>query len=176
MARLYCFVTYILMPLTSQVNNEDLTSATHNRALQVLRQTPAVVALAVYRDESQVREEDILDIFSVELVKRPGKGLGLSIVGKKNDVGIYISDIVKGGVAEADGRLMQGDQILAVNSEDMRQSTQEYAAAVLKVSPESKYRNINTLEHGFFTHINCSRFADCRNMDFFANGQLICII
>ncbi|XP_012939309.1 multiple PDZ domain protein [Aplysia californica] len=115
-----------------EVNEEDLTEATHNRALQVLRQTPPIVKMAVYRDESQVREEDILDVFSVDLVKRPGKGLGLSIVGKKNDVGIYISDIVKGGVAEADGRLMQGDQILAVNSEDMRSSTQEYAAAVLK--------------------------------------------
>ncbi|KAK3795857.1 hypothetical protein RRG08_026009, partial [Elysia crispata] len=115
-----------------EVNSEDLTDATHNRALQVLRQTPPVVRMAVYRDEGQVREEDILDVFTVELVKRPGKGLGLSIVGKKSDVGIYISDIVKGGVAEADGRLMQGDQILAVNGEDMRNSTQEYAAAVLK--------------------------------------------
>ncbi|CAG5133714.1 unnamed protein product, partial [Candidula unifasciata] len=115
-----------------EVNGEDLTDATHNRALQVLRQTPAVVKMAVYRDESQVHEEDILDVFTVELVKRPGKGLGLSIVGKKSDVGIYISDIVKGGVAEADGRLMQGDQILAVNGEDMRTATQEYAAAVLK--------------------------------------------
>ena len=28
---------------------------------------------------------------------------------------------------------MQGDQILAVNSEDMRNATQEYAAAILKV-------------------------------------------
>ena len=42
---------------------------------------------------------------------------------------------MKGGVAEADGRLMQGDQILAVNGEDMRNATQEYAAGVLKVSP-----------------------------------------
>lgn len=40
---------------------------------------------------------------------------------------------MKGGTAEADGRLMQGDQILAVNKEDMRNATQEYAAAVLKV-------------------------------------------
>uniref|UniRef100_A0A2C9KCL7 Multiple PDZ domain protein n=1 Tax=Biomphalaria glabrata TaxID=6526 RepID=A0A2C9KCL7_BIOGL len=115
-----------------EVNNEDLTDATHNRALQVLRQTPPVVQMTVYRDESQIREEDILDVFTVELLKRPGKGLGLSIVGKKSDVGIYISDIVKGGVAEADARLMQGDQILAVNGEDMRNATQEYAAAVLK--------------------------------------------
>ncbi|KAH9499828.1 hypothetical protein Btru_076724 [Bulinus truncatus] len=115
-----------------EVNSEDLTDATHNRALQVLRQTPPVVKMTVYRDESQIREEDILDVFTVELLKRPGKGLGLSIVGKKSDVGIYISDIVKGGVAEADGRLMQGDQILAVNGEDMRNASQEYAAAVLK--------------------------------------------
>ncbi len=42
---------------------------------------------------------------------------------------------VKGGVAEADGRLMPGDQILQVNNEDMRNSTQEQAAAVLKVPP-----------------------------------------
>lgn len=46
---------------------------------------------------------------------------------------IPLSLQVKGGVAEADGRLMQGDQILAVNGEDLRGSTQEHAAAVLKV-------------------------------------------
>ena len=40
---------------------------------------------------------------------------------------------VRGGVSEADGRLMQGDQILAVNDEDMRRATQDHAAAVLKV-------------------------------------------
>ncbi|KAK6188757.1 hypothetical protein SNE40_004870 [Patella caerulea] len=115
-----------------EVNNEDLRDATHDHAIQVLRQTPARVGMVIYRDDNQVREEDIYDIFTVDLMKRPGKGLGLSIVGKKNDVGVYISDIVKGGVAETDGRLMQGDQILAVNLEDMRNSTQEYAAGVLK--------------------------------------------
>ncbi len=44
---------------------------------------------------------------------------------------------VKGGVAESDGRLMPGDQILQVNTEDMRNSTQEQAAAVLKVRAKS---------------------------------------
>ncbi|XP_046567946.1 multiple PDZ domain protein-like isoform X9 [Haliotis rubra] len=115
-----------------EVNREDLRDATHDHAIQVLRQTPSSVWILMYRDDNQLKEEDIYDIFSVELMKKPGKGLGLSIVGKKTDVGVYISDIVKGGVAEADGRLMQGDQILAVNGEDMRNSTQEYAAGVLK--------------------------------------------
>ena len=36
------------------------------------------------------------------------QGLGLSIVGRKSDVGVYVSDLVKGGVAEHDGRIMTG--------------------------------------------------------------------
>jgi len=35
-----------------------------------------------------------MDTFDVELTKKPGKGLGLSIVGKKSGSGIFISDIV----------------------------------------------------------------------------------
>lgn len=114
------------------VNDENLKDATHERAIQILRQTPTIVKMVVYRDDQLTKEEDIYDIFTVELVKKPGKGLGLSIVGKRNDVGVYISDIVRGGVSEADGRLMQGDQILSVNDEDMRRATQDHAAAVLK--------------------------------------------
>ena len=41
-------------------------------------------------------------------------------------------------MAEADGRLMQGDQILAVNGEDMRSITQEQAAAMLKVANQHR--------------------------------------
>lgn len=44
-----------------------------------------------------------------------------------------MSDIVKGGIADADGRLVQGDQILTVNGEDVRNATQEAVAALLKV-------------------------------------------
>ena len=77
-----------------QVNNEELREASHDYAIQVLRQTPATVGILVFRDDNQVKEEDIYDIFTVELNKKQGRGLGLSIVGKRNDVGVYISDIV----------------------------------------------------------------------------------
>ncbi len=80
--------------LFDQVCGEDLREATHDRAIQVLRQTPATVSMLVYRDDSQVKDEEIYDVFTVELNKKPGKGLGLSIVGRRNDVGVYISDIV----------------------------------------------------------------------------------
>lgn len=44
-----------------------------------------------------------------------------------------MSDIVKGGLVDTDGQLMQGDQILSVNGEDVRSTTQEAMAALLKV-------------------------------------------
>lgn len=130
------------------VNDENLKDATHENAIQILRQTPTIVKMVVYREDQLTKEEDIYDIFTVELVKKPGKGLGLSIVGKRNDVGVYISDIVRGGVSEADGRLMQGDQILAVNDEDMRRATQDHAAAVLKTLMGKVVLTIGRLKAG----------------------------
>lgn len=40
---------------------------------------------------------------------------------------------MKGGIAEADGRLQAGDQILSVNGEDLKNATQDVAASALKV-------------------------------------------
>jgi len=117
------------------VNGESFRSVTHTRALTVLRQTPAKVKMTVFRDESCTKEDDImLDLIDVELMKKSGRGLGLSIVGRRNGPGVYISDVVKGGAAEADGRLMQGDQILNVNGSDLRTASQEQAAALLKTA------------------------------------------
>lgn len=49
-----------------------------------------------------------------------------------------MSDIVKGGIVESDGRLLQGDQILSVNGEDVRTATQESVAALLKVNKRTE--------------------------------------
>ncbi|TKC47841.1 hypothetical protein EI555_013921 [Monodon monoceros] len=119
------------------VNGIDLRKATHDEAINVLRQTPQRVRLTLYRDEAPYKEEDVYDTLTIELQKKPGKGLGLSIVGKRSDTGVFVSDIVKGGIADADGRLMQGDQILMVNGEDVRHATQEAVAALLKGPTDS---------------------------------------
>lgn len=55
---------------------------------------------------------------------------------------MFISEVVKGGAAELDGRLMQGDQILSVNGEDTRNASQEAAAAILKVWSDGSTRRI----------------------------------
>jgi len=63
--------------------------------------------MVVLRDVSCVPAENgtvpadcapnIMDSFDVELTKKPGKGLGLSIVARKAGSGIFISDIVSTG-------------------------------------------------------------------------------
>uniref|UniRef100_A0A670ZW29 Multiple PDZ domain crumbs cell polarity complex component n=1 Tax=Pseudonaja textilis TaxID=8673 RepID=A0A670ZW29_PSETE len=147
-----------------EVNGIDLRNATHDEAINVLRQTPQKVRLTVYRDEAQYKEEDMYDVLSIELQKKPGKGLGLSIVGKRNDTGVFVSDIVKGGLADLDGRLMQGDQILMVNDEDVRNANQETVAALLKCS-----LGVVKLEVG---RIKASLFHSERRMSQSRSGSL----
>ncbi|KAF2347803.1 PDZ domain [Trinorchestia longiramus] len=107
--------------------------------------------MVVYREEGGTaggKEEDLYEMISVQLTKKQGKGLGLSIVGRKNGPGVFISDLVDGGVAQSDGRLMQGDQILEVNKTDVRNATQEQAAAVLKCAPGTVDIRLGRLKPG----------------------------
>lgn len=44
-----------------------------------------------------------------------------------------MSDIIRGGVVDSDGRLLLGDQILSINGEDVRAASQEHAQKLLQV-------------------------------------------
>lgn len=69
-----------------------------------------------------------------------------------------MSDIVKGGLVDSDGQLMQGDQILSVNGEDLRSATQEATAALLKVGPTP------TVKPSSSTQVAAKRSVDlCRS-------------
>ncbi|KAJ8271358.1 hypothetical protein COCON_G00102170 [Conger conger] len=115
-----------------EVNGVDLRTATHDEAMSVLRQMPQRVRLTVWREGAPYREEDLWDVFALELRTAPGQGLGLGVVGKRNDTGVFVSDTAPGSASEADGRLWPGDQILSVNGEDVRAATQEHVAALLQ--------------------------------------------
>lgn len=112
-----------------EVMTEDLRNVTHSHALHALRQTPNRVRLMIHRED-----DEIYETLEVELHKKKDRGLGLSIVGKKSGPGVYISEVVKGGAADSDGRLVQGDQILFVNGHDLTNSSQEEAAPILKMA------------------------------------------
>uniref|UniRef100_A0A8C3TWT0 PDZ domain-containing protein n=1 Tax=Catharus ustulatus TaxID=91951 RepID=A0A8C3TWT0_CATUS len=131
-----------------EVNGIDLRSASHEEAITALRQTPHKVQLVVYRNEAHYKDEENLEVFSVEIQKKTGRGLGLSIAGKRNGSGVFISDIVKGGAADLDGRLIQGDQILSVNGEDMRNASQETVATILKCAQGLVHLELGRLRAG----------------------------
>ncbi|XP_024421133.2 inaD-like protein isoform X2 [Desmodus rotundus] len=134
-----------------EVNGVDLRSASHEEAITALRQTPPKVRLVVFRDETHYRDEENLEIFPIDLQKKVGRGLGLSIVGKRNGNGVFISDIVKGGAADLDGRLIQGDQILSVNGEDVRNASQETVATILKCAQGLVQLEIGRFRAGSWT-------------------------
>jgi len=69
---------------------------------------------------------------TVVLIKKSGRGLGLSVVGRRDGPGVFISALVPGGLAEQNGVLLQGDQIIRVNSTDLTNATQDTAVTVLK--------------------------------------------
>ncbi|XP_049328589.1 multiple PDZ domain protein [Astyanax mexicanus] len=123
-----------------EVNGIDLRMATHEEALSVLRLSPQHVRLCVYRHPSTnsfrshaaYTPEDMWDLFTVQLQLAPGQDLGMSIVGKRNDTGIFVSEVRRGGMVEGDGRLLLGDQILSVNGEDIRAVSQDYANTLLQ--------------------------------------------
>ncbi|XP_076196160.1 inaD-like protein isoform X3 [Aptenodytes patagonicus] len=131
-----------------EVNGIDLRNASHEEAITALRQTPQKVHLVVYRDEAHYKDEENLEIFYVDIQKKTGRGLGLSIAGKRNGSGVFISDIVKGGAADLDGRLIQGDQILSVNGEDMRNASQETVATILKCAQGLVHLELGRLRAG----------------------------
>ncbi|XP_063263015.1 inaD-like protein isoform X2 [Prinia subflava] len=131
-----------------EVNGIDLRSASHEEAITALRQTPHKVQLVVYRNEAHYKDEENLEVFSVDIQKKAGRGLGLSIAGKRNGSGVFISDIVKGGAADLDGRLIQGDQILSVNGEDMRNASQETVATILKCAQGLVHLELGRLRAG----------------------------
>lgn len=68
---------------TCQVNGIDLRQAAHDEAISILRLTTQRVRLCVFRHQEVYREEDLWDVFSVELRAHPTQGLGLTTVGKR---------------------------------------------------------------------------------------------
>uniref|UniRef100_A0A7N6AGE2 PDZ domain-containing protein n=1 Tax=Anabas testudineus TaxID=64144 RepID=A0A7N6AGE2_ANATE len=110
-----------------EVNGISLRQATHDEAIGVLRLTTQRVHLCVFRHQEAYIEEDLWDVFSLELRPRPGEGLGFTTVGKRCANSIFVSEILRGGVTDSDGRLLLGDQILSINGEDVRAASQEHA-------------------------------------------------
>ncbi|XP_067355389.1 multiple PDZ domain protein [Channa argus] len=148
-----------------EVNGIDLRQATHDEAIGVLRLATQRVRLRVFRHKEAYSEEDLWDVFSLELRPRPGEGLGFTTVGKRNDTGIFVSDIIRGGVVDLDGRLLQGDQILSINGEDVRAASQEHAQTLLQNCSGALHLEVARFKAGVqYSQRSQSEDSDCSTL------------
>ncbi|KAM8803159.1 ligand of Numb protein X 2 [Rhynchonycteris naso] len=128
-----------------QVNNYDISNVSHNYARAVLSQPCSTLHLTVLRerrfgnrayshsDGNCPREE----VFHVVLHKRDsGEQLGIKLVRRTDEPGVFILDLLEGGLAAQDGRLSSNDRVLAINGHDLKHGTPELAAQIIQASGE----------------------------------------
>ncbi|XP_063707157.1 disks large 1 tumor suppressor protein isoform X3 [Culicoides brevitarsis] len=119
------------------VNDVNVVDVTHATAVEALKSAGDKVKLNVKRKRGPPPPK----IIEIELVKGT-KGLGFSIAGGignqhiPGDNGIYVTKVMEGGAAHADGRLAVGDKLVGVRHHDddknLENVTHEEAVATLK--------------------------------------------
>ncbi|NXR99777.1 LNX2 protein, partial [Oxylabes madagascariensis] len=129
-----------------QVNSFDISNVSHNHARAVLSQPCSVLHLTVLRERrfgSRTHNHaDALgsgreDSFQVTLHKRDSsEQLGIKLVRRTDEPGVFILDLLEGGLAAQDGRLCSNDRVLAINGHDLKHGTPELAAQVIQASGE----------------------------------------
>ncbi|CAI9571734.1 unnamed protein product [Staurois parvus] len=135
-----------------QVNNFDISNVSHNYARVVLSQPCTVLHLTVLRerrfgsrlvshtDNGLQREES----FHVTLNKRgTNEQLGIKLVRRTDESGVFILDLLEGGLAAQDGRLHSNDRVLAINGLDLKHGTPELAAQIIQGSGERVHLTVS---------------------------------
>ncbi|XP_063776994.1 E3 ubiquitin-protein ligase LNX isoform X2 [Pseudophryne corroboree] len=132
-----------------KVNGIDISNVPHTYALSILRQHCQVLKLTVLREQRyKCRSNGIItdphtprdDSIHVVLSKSSQDvQLGIKLVRKRDEPGIFIFNLLEGGVAARDGYLHENDRVLAINGHDVRNGTPEIAAQLIQASEEGVY-------------------------------------
>lgn len=79
----------------------------------------------------------------------PDEQLGIKLVRRQEEHGVYISHLLEGGMAARDGQLCVGDRVLAINGHDLRYGAPEHAALLIQVSQKA-FQMLITLRQCLF--------------------------
>ena len=152
--------------LTDQVNGIDISNVAHCFALATLKQPCTLLRLTVlreqrhrYRAHSHGHAHDAAgggaypaphnhhsassppgrdDSVHVVLSKNaPDEQLGIKLVRRPEEHGVFVFHLLEGGLAARDGQLCVGDRVLAINGHDLRYGAPEHAALLIQVSRSS---------------------------------------
>uniref|UniRef100_UPI00398E740B ligand of Numb protein X 2b n=1 Tax=Pristiophorus japonicus TaxID=55135 RepID=UPI00398E740B len=129
----------------TEVNGVNITSVPHSYAISILRQPCSVSRLAVLqergfaiRGSSQERSSSNnthKQTLHVTLHKRDrSEPLGIKLIRKADEPGVFILDLLAGGLAARDGKLRNNDKVLMINQQDLKNGTPEIAAQIIQSS------------------------------------------
>ncbi|XP_029020887.1 ligand of Numb protein X 2b isoform X2 [Betta splendens] len=144
-----------------EVNDVSLASVPHGRAIAVLQQ-PSLLRLTVMQEKgfksrdlradpnssssaasqsSQSSHSNATSnhnpstVLQVTLMKsQRSEPLGIKLIRKSDESGVFILDLLSGGLAFRDGKLRNNDKVLAINGHDLRHGTPEIAAQIIQAS------------------------------------------
>ncbi|MGH0170303.1 UNVERIFIED_CONTAM: hypothetical protein FKN15_058579 [Acipenser sinensis] len=125
-----------------EVNDINMANVPHSRAIAVLRQPCPVVCLTVMQEKGFSPRSSPPEptppqgrVIQVTLIKRDSsEPLGIKLVRKPAETGVFILDLLPGGLAAKDGKLQDNDKVLAINGNNLRHGTPETAAQIIQSS------------------------------------------
>uniref|UniRef100_A0A0F7Z8B6 Ligand of Numb protein X 2-like n=1 Tax=Crotalus adamanteus TaxID=8729 RepID=A0A0F7Z8B6_CROAD len=122
-----------------EVNGVNISSVTHCQAISLLRQPCEELHLLVLQEKGFTNRTGPpvvnQEVVHVVLVKRDrSEPLGIKLIRKTDEPGIFILDLLDGGLAAKNGKLRQNDKVLSINGQDLRQGTPEAAAQIIQGS------------------------------------------
>ncbi|XP_026161160.1 E3 ubiquitin-protein ligase LNX isoform X2 [Mastacembelus armatus] len=144
-----------------KVNGIDISNVPHCYAVATLKQPCQLLRLTVLREQhhryrshshQHLHGHDVAgghllhglphhpmrdDSIHVVLNKStPEEQLGIKLVRRPEEHGVYIFHLLEGGLAARDGQLCVGDRVLAINGHDLRYGAPEHAALLIQASEE----------------------------------------
>lgn len=133
---------FLYTSIRVQVNNVDISNVPHNFARSTLARPCATLQLTVLRERRCSARPPVATAtpkgspasIRITLHKRESsEQLGIKLVRRTDEAGVFILDLLEGGLAAKDGRLCSNDRVLAVNEHDLRHGTPEQAAQIIQV-------------------------------------------
>ncbi|XP_017284321.1 E3 ubiquitin-protein ligase LNX isoform X2 [Kryptolebias marmoratus] len=145
-----------------KVNGIDISNVPHSFGVTTLRQPCQLLRLTVLREQhyryrshshgypyghshdvagghqsrglSQPQRDDTIHV--VLNKSTPDEQLGIKLVRRAEEHGVYVFHLLEGGLAARDGQLCIGDRVLAINGHDLRYGTPEHAALLIQASEQ----------------------------------------
>ncbi|XP_070303734.1 E3 ubiquitin-protein ligase LNX isoform X3 [Salvelinus sp. IW2-2015] len=145
-----------------KVNGIDISNVPHCYALATLKQPCQLLRLTVLREQrhryrshsghhghphdaaggypphglphSQPLRDDSIHVVLAK--STPEEQLGIKLVRRPEEHGVFIFHLLEGGLAAHDGQLSVNDRVLAINGHDLRYGAPEHAALLIQASEE----------------------------------------